>query len=135
MEVILSTPCVIPSHKCETKLFSPSQIKFCKECSVFLGNNHSNIEINNEDCNENDEREIQKKCLKYYRTSYNQNIQRNKIDHEKNLEHMLRKQHENRFYNQEASHLMVRPKIIEFMKKIHEKFKKGSEIYLSLIHI
>ena len=129
MEVILSTPCVIPSHKCETKLFSPSQIKFCKECSVFLGNNHSNIEINNEDCNENDEREIQKKCLKYYRTSYNQNIQRNKIDHEKNLEHMLRKQHENRFYNQEASHLMVRPKIIEFMKKIHEKFKKGSEIY------
>ena len=128
MKVILSNPCEIPSHKCQTKLFSSSQINFCKECSVFLGNTHLNPGIQDENNSENAERENLENCLKYYRTSYHQNLERNKIDHEKNLEHMLKKQHKNRFYNQEASHLMVRPKIIEFMKKIHEKFEKSSVI-------
>ena len=128
MEVILSTPCEIPSHECVIKLFSTSQINFCKVCSVFLGSSHLNTPQEQQNKSQLDKRETQKKPLRYYRTSYNQSLHQIKIDHEKNLEHMLNKQHKNRFYNQDASHLVVRPKIIDFMTKIHEKFQKGPEI-------
>jgi hypothetical protein len=128
MEVILSTPCEVPSHECVIKLFSTSQINFCKVCSVFLGSNHLNQPQDHQNKPTLDKRETQKKPIRYYRTSYHQSLHQVKIDHEKNLEHMLNKQHKNRFYNQEASHLVVRPKIIDFMTKIHDKFDKGSAI-------
>lgn len=128
MEDLLSAPREILSHQCEPKKYCKSQIKFCRVCSLFLGNSSACFEDNLNQDLENAKRETKKKHSRYYRTSSHQSPHRIKIDHEKNLQNMLKKQHKNRFYNQEASHLVVRPKIIDFMTKIHEKFGKGSEI-------
>lgn len=128
MEDLLCTPRENLSHTCEPKKYCKSQIKFCKVCGLFLGNSLSYLAVNENEDLENTKREIPKTRLKYYRTSSHDGPHQIKIDHAKNLQNMLKKQHKNRFYNQEASHLVVRPKIIDFMTKIHERFGKGPQI-------
>lgn len=120
MQSLLFTPCEEPSHECTSRETPASQIRFCVKCGVFMGTSPG-----------------QPGGLGpgpaagrvYYRTSQQVGGVSTKIDHERNLENMLRKQHMNRFYNEEASHLVVRPKIVDFMRKIHEKFEKGAEIF------
>lgn len=125
MEALLFSPYEAPNHKCRPLPQTSSQILFCRECDVFLGTSSVNSNTNSlEPAREGSEHE---KSV-YYRVSKHDGGFRVNVDHEKNLENMLRKQHMNRFYNEDASHLIVRPKIVDFMKKIHERFEKGPEI-------
>lgn len=51
------------------------------------------------------------------------------IDQAGNLNHMLRKQHLNRFYNEEATHRVIRQRIVEFMRRAHARFEKEPEVF------
>lgn len=128
MERLLSAPREISTHSCAPRLHTKSQIKFCRECSLFLGSSCADLAGESRGDSGNESPASPKNRLRYYRTSRHETSLRVRVDHEKNLANMLRKQHKNRFYNQEASHLVVRPDIISFMKKIHQKFQKGPEI-------
>ena len=126
MESRLKTPLTNSWHQCEIFDKSNSFLHFCKHCDIFLGYSLPK--------NAPTPLKMPPIARKYYRSSNHEESLHMRIDHEKNLEHMLRKQHENRFYNQEASHLVVRPKIMDFMRKVHEKFEKESEtLYKAIV--
>lgn len=114
MEMLLKEYPVNRLHECKPFLATKSNLLFCKTCARYQGSN-SKQEINIH--------------TRYYRSSNNNAKPYVRIDHESNLSQMIKKQHENRFFNENSFHLEIRTKIIDFIFKMHSKFDKDEEIF------
>ena len=139
MQSLLQNPFEKKEHSCISLNKDLLKPKFCKICGIFI--NPSSCQSPTEgtiQSETNDEQTLTPtvfpKPEQYYRTSHFDKSLGTKIDHSKNIESMLRKQHHNRFYNSEACHLTVRPQIISFIRRIHSHFNKSREVFYKAVN-
>lgn len=105
MKKQLSDPLAQPDHKCTAQARTDVPLSFCKLCGITMPASG----------------------VKFYRSSAFGSS--GGIDQAANLNHMLRKQHLNRFYNEEATHRVIRQRILDFMRRKHSRFQKEPEVF------
>ena len=105
MKKQLQEPLAKSDHECTPQIPGAAAVSYCKQCGISMPASG----------------------MKFYRSSaYGLS---GGIDQAGNLNHMLRKQHLNRFYNEEATHRVIRQRIVEFMRRAHARFEKEPEVF------